>query len=228
MTNPVENLTVHMRADGDRYVCTWRVGRKQGIVYVTVNAAVDDKDVLAELCALHYLIEDVQLLGDNRSGANLQLTVSSPIIPDIQRGKSKKSHLYPFAVLLTTKFLDVPITVSKDCSWIGEGAKTRVRALAVSDVPTLSLVVKGHGTVHVRQHGFAQFRARLNHVNATDAWKEMQRVAKAGMVPVPNPERGSTKLYDPAKHWVWVVGDDGNLITAYTGLHLKKQAGVLL
>jgi hypothetical protein len=228
MSNQIDRLTIHTRAEEGHFVCTWRLGRKQGIVYVTVEADVAEKDVVAELSALHYLVEEVQLMGDNRSGSSLEITISNPTIPDLRNGRSKKSHLYPFAVLLLTKFLEVPLNVEKDCSWVGEGAKTRERRLSVSEPLKLLLDVKGHGKVGVRQHSFDQFRARLNHVSAVDAWKEMQRIAKAGMSPIPNPERGSTRLYHADTHWVFVVGDDEYLVTAYTGFNVGKhvrQAG---
>ncbi|CAB3767505.1 hypothetical protein [Paraburkholderia humisilvae] len=224
MSYLIDRLTIHTRAEEERFVCTWRLGRKQGIVYVMVETDIAEKDVVAELSALHYLVEEVQLMGDNRSGTSLEITISNPTIAALQSGRSKKSHLYPFAVLLRTKFAEVPLKVEKDCGWVGEGASTRVRHLSVSEPLKLVLDVKGHGRVGVRQHGFDQFRARLNHVNVTDAWKEMQRVAKAGMWPIPNPERGSTRLYHADSHWVFVVGDDGYLITAYTEFNVEKHA----
>lgn len=224
MSNKIDRLTVHTHAEEERFVCTWRLGRKQGIVYVTMEADIPEKDVVAELCALHHLVEDVQLMGDNRSGTSLEITISNPVILDLRAGRSKKSQLYPFAVLLLTKFLEVPLNVERDCSWVGEGAKTRERHLRVSEPLKLLLDVKGHGKVGVRQHSFDQFRARLNHASAVDAWKEMQRVAKAGMSPIANPERGSTRLYHADSHWVFVVGDDGYLITAYTAFNVGKHA----
>ncbi|MDO5947936.1 hypothetical protein [Burkholderia cepacia] len=224
MSNQIDRLTIHTQFEDERFVCTWRLGRKQGIVYVTVEADVAEKDVVAELSALHYLVEEVQLMGDNRSGSSIEITISNPTILDLRSGRSKKSHLYPYAVLLLTKFLEVPLHVEKDCLWVGEGAKTRERHLSVSEPLKLFLDVKGHGKVGVRQHSFDQFRARLNHVSAVVAWKEMQRVAKAGMLPIRNPERGSTKLYHAESHWVFVVGDDGYFVTAYTDFNAGKHA----
>lgn len=223
MTAAMDQLTVHTREDGDKFLCVWKVGRKQGMVFVSVEVDVPEKAVVAELSAIHYLVEDVQLLGDNRSGANLALTVSSSLIADIKTGKSQRSHLVPFAALLTTKFLDVPTSVNRDDSWVGEGAGTRVKHLVVTEPMRVLLDVKGHGTIGVTKHGFDQFRTRLNNVGAVDAWKEMQRIAKVGMVSTREYHRGSRKLFHAESHWAFIVGEDGNLITAYSDLNAGKH-----
>ncbi len=46
MSNKIDRLTIHTQADQDRFVCTWRLGRKQGIVYVTVEADVARRTLL--------------------------------------------------------------------------------------------------------------------------------------------------------------------------------------
>lgn len=224
MSTQIERLTIHTRPEGDEFLSLWRLGRKQGMVYVKVDAGIEDREVVAELCALHHLVEDVHLLGDNRNGLHLELTVSNPVVLDIRRGKSKKKDLYAFAVLLMTKFKEVPVVVDKDCTWLGEGAATRVRRIEVTEPPKLFMEVKGYGRVSVRQHAFEQFRARLNQASAVDAWREMQRVGRAGMVPIRNEERGSTKLFHAETYWVFVVADDGNLVTSYPDLKLGKHA----
>ena len=43
----MDQLTVHTREDGDKFVCVWKVGRKQGMVFVRVEAdvrAFDSRD----------------------------------------------------------------------------------------------------------------------------------------------------------------------------------------
>lgn len=106
---------------------------------------------------------------------------------------------------------------------MGEGARTRIRHLVVTDPMRVFLEVKGHGAIGVTKHGFDQFRTRLKNVSAVDAWKEMQRIAKAGMVPMREYQRGSRKLFHAESHWAFIVGEDGNLITAYSDLNPGKH-----
>lgn len=105
----------------------WANGvQKQGLLKVHVTTGVADKDVIAELGALHHLLVVKAIFGQDRAGRaaqkqttapsqdedadRLQLNVTSGQIRKLMQQKSKKPHLNAFAFFLATRFAGSNIT----------------------------------------------------------------------------------------------------------------------
>lgn len=92
--------------------------RPCGVIKVCVNAALEDRNIVAELAAMRHLLEDKEVVGRTLGGnQNTQLIVSLGAIRKLRRMQSGKAHLAPYANFLTTRFAVCPIEVDKDTRW---------------------------------------------------------------------------------------------------------------
>ena len=92
--------------------------RLRGHLEVNVDGNLRDKPIVAELSALHHLLEIKQVLGHDLVGtAGTRLIVSSGAIRKLKLRQSGKAHLVPFATFLSTRFAGCQIEVSKATNW---------------------------------------------------------------------------------------------------------------
>ncbi len=153
----------------------------KGLLKVRVTAEIEDNNVVAELAAMRYLLEDKGVVGNMVVGnANTQLIVSLGAIRKLQRKQSDKAHLAPYANFLTTRFTGSPITVGKDTDWFDGLPLPVAEELLVSEPCRESLMIAGCGSVAVTSHVLEKLAAR--HLperdrSAQSAWKMLRAVA---------------------------------------------------
>jgi len=186
---------------------------KGGVVRVSLpnNGWVQDKPILAELAALHHLLEVEQVHGRGRLGNNIRIQTTFGAIrkallkgalKENGRGDTDKTHVALFSKFLATKYFEAEIEVLRHDKWRDEEPKLRLdRDLVVTGVPTVTvgsivgpLVVSRHALNRVvgrcicRDELRAQGKTEddLKHLpdhKWTSAWKHLERV-------LPNTVRG--------------------------------------
>lgn len=155
----------------------WRVGArladgriqagKQGVVNVDLKLDVDDKPIIAELCALHHLLVEREILGEGRAGNGLIIIVSAGAIKKLKQEKTAKKHLVPFGRFLMTRFREADLLVSPDASWIEPVANpARTFEMEVTEPPMEVVSFHGIGPVYVTQHVIKRFAQRHGFVVA--------------------------------------------------------------
>lgn len=212
----------------------------RGIIRVKVPAG-EDRNIIAELHALQYLLEDEEVIGFNAVGnANIKLVVSSGAIKKLTRKASDKAHLIEHAKFLTTRFYGCKIEVEKSEKWIGCAPERAERvALDASTPHEETIVVNGLGAVSVTSHVVERFAERLTEVRKTnftlgEAWRVLRDIAVESQVA--EVDRTSEKMriryaikgsqegryfVHPVRKWVFVCTKYPQqkrlaLVTAYT------------
>lgn len=190
-------LTVLAQAtdNPDVFQVFWANGiQKQGLLKVHVTAGAADKDVIAELGALHHLLVVKAVFGQDRAGRaaqkqsvgstpdedadRLQLYVTSGQIKKLMQQKSKKPHLNPFAFFLATRFAGSNITVSQDRQWIKPRALENVEEITVGAALDDLMDVPGVGLAAVSVHAIEQIQRRGNGLSLAEAWHQIRRVVR--------------------------------------------------
>lgn len=186
---------------------------KGGVVRVSLpnNGWAQDKPILAELAALHPLLEVEQVHGQGRLGNNIRIQTTFGAIrkallkgalKENGRGDTDKTHVALFSKFLATKYFEAEIEVLRPDKWRDEEPKLRLDFdLVVTGVPTVTvdsivgpLVVSRHALNRVvgRCICRAELRAQgktendLKHLpdrRWTSAWEHLERV-------LPNTVRG--------------------------------------
>ena len=207
----------HATEQSDTWTIFWRNGlQKQGKVNVTVVASVDDREIIAELSAIQWLLEHRSLYGATQAGKGLNLTVSAGAIKKLARASAKssdlrasdltKDHLFPYARFLGTRFVGVQVSVSKDASWVLPRAENDVADLVVDQSLPEVLDIKGVGLVELSAHALQQFAKRLGASAREDTWRLLREVAGNGLVRVEadgNPDKSTVEKHGQAGE-IWV------------------------
>ncbi|WP_303784078.1 hypothetical protein [Azovibrio restrictus] len=122
----------------DAFVTRWKwrqSGAKQpltGEIIARLDESYkDDRAIIAELGAIHYLLEDRHIHGANRLGASIKIEVSFGAIRKAllkgslkksDRGDTEKKHVAGCATFLATKYFEADIAVLR--KWRDEDPKT--------------------------------------------------------------------------------------------------------
>lgn len=160
----------------DQFSVYWSCGKNtQGIVNVTLTCATQSNDIAAELSAIQYLLETMEVCGKDRAGNSLLITCSFGTIKKLALGKSDKESLIPFAMFLRSRFVDAEIEVSKDDQFISL-IKARNRQQSISiDQPLLSALKFPDGlTVGVTNHALTAYMIRYQVPVAANAWRALR------------------------------------------------------
>jgi hypothetical protein len=159
----------------DTYDVTWATGRRvQGIVRVTVTAQVPDLDVVAELSAIQYLLETLEVCGEKRTGKSLHLTASLGAVKKLSKGKSDKPDLYPYALFLRARFAEAEIVVSKDDDGISpEKAGNHIYPITIAE-PQLSAIAFFDGfKAELTEHALSQYCQRYQNFSLSSAFRSI-------------------------------------------------------
>lgn len=211
----------------------------RGIAHVLVPQ-VNDRQIIAELHTLQYLLEDEKTFGANAVGRKtLKLVVSNGAIRKLTRKSSAKNHLVDHAKFLTTRFYGCQIEVEKDEGWtstVSDGAK-RVE-LDASIPHEETIVINGLGEVSVTSHVVERFAEHLTEKRDTnfsigEAWRILRDIAAEKKVTEVNMSNAGQRIkyalsggqegryfVHPTKGWVFVCSKYATqkrlaLVTAY-------------
>lgn len=105
--------TLPERLTAGHYAVHWTVGRKRGgSVTVSLSPELEDAELIAELCAMRYLLLDKRVFNVSpTSGKGYCLQVSTGAIRKLVLRKSTKSAAFPYAAFLSSRMHGAKIEV---------------------------------------------------------------------------------------------------------------------
>ena len=173
-------LIIHTVATqtANRFSSYWTVGRKQGIVEITItDQALPDQIIVAELAALKYLLSEKAVLGHDRGGNSMVLEVTFGAIRKLAQGATAKKHLTLYGRFLQTRYADAKITVSKNSRWIDAArAEHHRETLTVSEPKPEVINIPTIGPVGISHHLVERLMERANYATVAAAWHHLRRM----------------------------------------------------
>lgn len=157
----MNKLTVITRpGEGNQFQVYWMTGLvKKGIVNVSVPDSWRDRDIVAELAALQFLLEEKCVVGHDRCGNKLFINVSFGAIKKLVRRDSDKVHLTRHSIFLTTRFAGATLVVKKADDWL-EGCESVQDTVDASQPVPERIFLHGVGEVEVTGHAIDAFFER--------------------------------------------------------------------
>jgi hypothetical protein len=237
----MNELTVFTRAteQPERFEVSFANGvQRQGVLRIDVPFAIEHRDVAAELGALHHLLIERAIFGDDRAGNNLHLTVSRGQVRKLIQRRSGLPELTPWASALSVQFADAHIRIeNRSAAWEKPRRLDHVTEFMLADRLDLIYQVPGFGPTRLMAHALDQFCARANHIEAHEGWRQirymlgpaLQRVLRDPKLDEAARERHGTNaviLYAPATGWNFVIAqpnDRSPLPTITTAYHRKQR-----
>ena len=167
----------------------WRTGTIiKGRVFVTMSYELtDDLNIIAELSAMRYLLEDRNVCGHNKAGGGLILRVTCGEIARLASGESDKSHLSRYAQFLRTRFVGAAIEVeSEDKAWVNEDCFRDTAELDVEGPVLETIYLGSFGEVELTGHAVQRYIERFE-IRPDRAWHKIKewapRVTRLGSLP---------------------------------------------
>jgi hypothetical protein len=160
------------------YQTIWITGKLSGTINCVIVGKLSSNDLIkAELKSLHLLLIDNHLLlGQNRSGNNLEIKISQGAIKKLQKQKSAKTDLIRFASFLTSRFADAHILVSKDkiklTEDINEQTVNIYEATSLYDSGIINLI----GKVIIKAHVVDAMFKRAEMKTKSNAWRRLREL----------------------------------------------------
>lgn len=152
----------------------------RGALRVFVPTGWMDREVIAELHALQYLLEVVEAVGTNAAGnPTTHLIVSSDVIKQLSQKTAAETHLVGYARFLTTRFKDSPIEVSEDVQWIADSCEINT-TLDASTPMKERMYVHGVGEVTVTAHVIERYFEHFKLPPYQNAVRLIQRMIQEG------------------------------------------------
>lgn len=241
-------LTTYCKPGSAENVWTiyWRNGAQiQGILNVKVTANVGDREIVAELSALQWLLEHRSVFGESQAGKGLCLTVTSGAIKklakaaekelDLRDSKLGKPHLFRYAKFLGTRFVGCEIKVSKDGDWVMPRADNDIETIEIDEPLEEILTIKGVGRVIMSDHAMKKFIERQGNSSREDIWRLLRKIANYGLrlgelgeERLRNMEQkyekpGKVWVHDDTK-WAFVVVPDQPLPKVVTVYSVRRSA----
>ncbi len=219
------------KPDTDTVRVLWRIGNKPvKAIAVTLRKPVSDGRTAAELAALHHLLLEQEVAGENRGSANLHIHCSRPATKKLLRGKSSKTDLIAYARGLRSRFPDLSVRVLPRHD-LADAASEQTLTL---DGPLEYTQDTAIAPVAIRRHAIERFMQRAHCASIEQARKAVvnmltsNRLRKAELTPARR-RGGIIRHKKPAELWVcdnWcfcVVNEQANtrsLVTIYQkGIH---------
>ena len=163
--------------DINLYRTWWLWGpRKQGTVDVFVPDSFEKKDVVAEIAAMHYLLEEYRVAGDTSGGANTKIICSFGAIKKASKGQSNFRELNPLSIFLKCMFSESDIEISKVVSSRRDNAL--VRAVKITAKSPLSTRIKNHNKewFELSMHALERMMQRWNMSKEEGAWRKLMYI----------------------------------------------------
>lgn len=234
----MNKLTVITRpGEGNQFQVYWMTGLvKKGIVNVSVPDSWRDRDIVAELAALQFLLEEKCVVGHDRCGNKLFINVSFGAIKKLVRRDSDKVHLTRHSIFLTTRFAGATLVVKKADDWL-EGCESVQDTVDASQPVPEKINLYGVGEVEVTGHAIDAFFERRGLLDKGDAWRRLRNMAQDDSI---MPFQKHKNALDKARHrqvgelywhphteWMFVITRQMGkvkLVTMYRQFRAKKSA----
>lgn len=217
------------------YQVKWMTGLdKKGVLLVTVPTEQDDGKVAAELSAARWLLEQKNACGHDKTGAGLEIFVSSGAIKKLSRGGSSKTNLLRYAHFLRTRFIGADITVeNREPEWADFLCEHPESLTGSEEVERLEL--RGFGPVEVTSHAIEKYAERFSR-KITRSWREIRLLIQdPKLVEVrfqkrrargKAPSQNTRYFYLPTRQLVFVVtaspSGESRLVTAYAPDEIRQ------
>lgn len=181
-------LTTYCKPIADNlYQVNWRNGaKKQGVLNIRVEAQVDDREIVAELSALQWLLGHRSVFGPTQAGKGLCLTVSAGAIKKLAKAVEKvrdlrhtelgKPHLFPYAKFLGHRFAGLEIKVDKDDSWVMPRAQNDAEEISIDGPLPEVLHIPAIGLVEISPHAMQRFSQRLANGSQEEQWRLLRQI----------------------------------------------------
>ena len=167
-----DTIKVHWRIDGSD---------KQRVINVNIPADIEDKPVIAELCALNYLLRTRNIFGADKVPKNEVVSVSHGAIKRLWNQDTEKSHLIKWGRFLYPAIGDGRIDVVKSHAW--------TREFEVVDEVHIEAAPPDRYTVHVTslnidvaltRHAVERYQERRETATATKAMQSIRKLMGGG------------------------------------------------
>lgn len=165
----------------------WTTGyRNHGIVDVAVGEDVEDRDAVAELVAIRFLIFNKEVYGRRPlSGTGYELRVFSGVVRKLVQRKSSKKNLFSYAMYLAGPLQGITVTVEKkpaDHPLYGTPTTWQSDQVDATDDEYKTPHVKWKtslGELYITRHAVEQFANRLGSQNDAELSQPMNSLLKA-------------------------------------------------
>jgi hypothetical protein len=223
----------------DVYWTNTELNTVRGIVHVIVPN-MEDRLIIAELVALQYLLEEVEVIGRHAAGSKkTTLIVNSGAIKKLARKVSDKQAIREYGRFLMSRFSGCNIEVEKKSTWTEDVPVNADRVtLDASVPPDETIVIYGLGDVSVTNHVAEVFAERLSEKNGAqytiaEAWRELRKIAADSAITKVDRSTARKRIsyamkggqegeyyVHPYKKWILVCNKTANqnkfsLVTAY-------------
>jgi hypothetical protein len=152
-----------------------------------------DQRIAVELAVARHLLLELNVCGHNKTGAGLEITLSSGAPKKLLKEESDKEHLVPYASFLRTRLVGARIVeVEHSSKWFDAIPITRELEMTIEGRPRLeSLKLNGVGDLEITGHAMDMFIERTG-VSPVKAWLRLTDVLqKAVEVHVPKIARSA-------------------------------------
>lgn len=168
----------------------WLKNDYHGCVQIKINAVEKrDRRIMAELVAIHHLIVNREICGNNRYGNNLVLVVSAGAIRKICLGKSSKTHLEAWSGVLKVRLRDADIMVINTRDWLRKAVSEK-EILHIDSPPTETFHMHGLGEVTLTEHLLKRFHERNHNSSYKNAMaKLIEMIAEKHVFEVTLPQK---------------------------------------
>ena len=219
------------KLDENVYRTWWQWGtRKQGTVDVTVSDSFEKKDVVAEITAIHYLLEEYRVAGDSSGGSNTNVICSLGAVKKASKGQSNFRELNPLCHFLKCRFNESTIEISKDVSYRHQ--KALERNVKISTRQALGTRIKNFNKewFELSMHALERMMQRWNMSKEEEAWRKLMLIfgdPNTKEYETINPEDGSERYFYNDVQNVLFISRNSNIVTIVYPKdikYLKKMA----
>ena len=157
----------------------WRIdaGTKQRIVHVAVPADTVDREIIAELCALNYLIRERHLLGSDKVPKNEVVGVSRGAIKRLWNQDTEKTNLIPWGRFLFPAIGDAKIDTINSVAWTKTHEVTEeVRIECVMPSRYTFPVAALNIDVALTRHAVERYMERRGTVSITNTMQSIRKI----------------------------------------------------
>ena len=147
---------------------------KVSAIDVSIKSAKEDPHRFAELLTIKHILLHTGLMGDNRTGDNMAINVSSGVIKKIQKKHTSNVDTIKHGAFLQIRFSTAAISVARKFEWV-DGFSGPATSMTPGDC--LDKPIKTHmGELHITRHAVERFMERVSSNNIDKAWRKLSKL----------------------------------------------------